>query len=116
MVPVRHAQGKADHGADMLFELGSGAGIHGPMPGIMRARGDFIADQPAIGQQEHLQSHQPHQIKPAGHSRHMILRSPRHCRRHARGGEADVQNVVAMRVFGRVKNGERTIRAARGDG
>ena len=86
------------------------------MPGIMRPGGDFITNQPAIGQQEHLQSHQPHQVKPARHSRHVILRGGGDIGRHARRRKADVQNMVAMRVFRRVKYRECTISTARGDG
>ena len=69
---LHHGIGMADgggqrqpgHGTDMHLELAARAGIHGPMPGIMRARGDLVHQQRALRREEHLHAENPHQLQP----------------------------------------------------
>lgn len=56
------AQGPARHGADVLFELVDGAAVLRPVAGVVDARGDFI-DQKAARGDEQFHPHDAHVIE-----------------------------------------------------
>src|SRR5580658_3589883 len=60
---ARAAKRPSGHGADMLLELGTGAGFDGPMTTIMDARRDLVDQQCAIGPDKQLHREDTHVIK-----------------------------------------------------
>lgn len=52
-MPAYRGHRQAANGAHMLFELGHRAGVNAPVPGIMRARRDFIGQKaPVFGDKQ----------------------------------------------------------------
>ena len=51
---LRRAERQAADGAQLLLELAGDMGINRQMPGVVRARGHFVDQQPAVCRQEEL--------------------------------------------------------------
>jgi hypothetical protein len=90
--------GHAADGADMLLELRNGAGVDGPVTGIMGARGDLIGEQAAVAQDEHLQRQHADKVDGTGQ---MFRHAARFCKSVIgdRGGDGGFcQDVMAVLV------------------
>ena len=108
------AQRQAADGAQLLLELAGDAGVERQVPGVVRPGRELVDQQPAVAASGRTRrtARRPRPARRARRGRSRRLRCGDR-RRHRAGGDRDIEDAVAMRVFDRAVVRERAVDAAR---